>query len=423
MTDPILHEAAFLTREDLAEEFSDLLMDAGVLSVSTEDADADSPDEKPLYGEPGLEPEVQAWTRTRLKLLYEAGFDVRGAVRAAAEQLGIDTPAIESDTAVPDADWVRGTQAQFGPVKVSDRLWIVPSWNEPPVPDALNIRLDPGVAFGTGSHPTTHLCLAWLDENCPAGASVLDYGCGTGILAIAAAKVGAGLVRRRWKPPTSMPAKTTWTQSSCSPKICPKNALTSSLPTFSAILSKYWHRRSSTAPKRAARSFYRDFSRTRPTKSALATKSSGFASRFGRRTTAGFVFRVKKQLSPAFGKIPALDSMPGGAWRDSPVFFQEDFYGLRYALSLLRIRLARARQGNGGSYALKVSGLSAQFRRHVLSLEGSGRTLSGSNRRTAFPDGVFRCQTPPRRAFRHSDGSGHRSHFRNTCRPRSACTA
>ena len=84
MTDPILHEAAFLTREDLAEEFSDLLMDAGVLSVSTEDADADSPDEKPLYGEPGLEPEVQAWTRTRLKLLYEAGFDVRGAVRAAA---------------------------------------------------------------------------------------------------------------------------------------------------------------------------------------------------------------------------------------------------------------------------------------------------------------------------------------------------
>ena len=195
MTDPILHEAAFLTREDLAEEFSDLLMDAGVLSVSTEDADADSPDEKPLYGEPGLEPEVQAWTRTRLKLLYEAGFDVRGAVRAAAEQLGIDTPAIESDTAVPDADWVRVTQAQFGPVKVSDRLWIVPSWNEPPVPDALNIRLDPGVAFGTGSHPTTHLCLAWLDENCPAGASVLDYGCGTGILAIAAAKVGAGLVR------------------------------------------------------------------------------------------------------------------------------------------------------------------------------------------------------------------------------------
>lgn len=195
MTDPVLHEIAFLTREDLAEEFSDLLMDAGVLSVSTEDADADSPDEKPLYGEPGLEPEVQAWIRTRLKLLYEAGFDVRGAIRAAAEQLGIDPPAIESDTAVPDADWVRVTQAQFGPVKVSDRLWIVPSWNEPPVPDALNIRLDPGVAFGTGSHPTTHLCLQWLDENCPTGASVLDYGCGTGILAIAAAKVGAGLVR------------------------------------------------------------------------------------------------------------------------------------------------------------------------------------------------------------------------------------
>ena len=182
-------------REDLAESFSDLLMDEGVMSVSTEDADADSPDEKPLYGEPGLEPTVQAWTRSRLKLLYEEGFDVRGAVQRAAQALGIDTPALESDTAVPDADWVRVTQAQFGPVKVSDRLWIVPSWNEPPVADALNIRLDPGVAFGTGSHPTTHLCLQWLDENCPTGASVLDYGCGTGILAIAAAKVGAGLVR------------------------------------------------------------------------------------------------------------------------------------------------------------------------------------------------------------------------------------
>ncbi len=208
MSDPVLHEAALLTREDLAEAFSDLLMDEGVLSVSTEDADADSPDEKPLYGEPGLEPTVQAWTRSRLKLLYEDGFDLRGAVQRAAQQLGIDTPAIESDTAVPDADWVRVTQAQFGPVKVSDRLWIVPSWNEPPVPDALNIRLDPGVAFGTGSHPTTHLCLQWLDENCPAGASVLDYGCGTGILAIAAAKVGAGLVKGTDIDPQAVEAAT-----------------------------------------------------------------------------------------------------------------------------------------------------------------------------------------------------------------------
>lgn len=194
MTEPKLHEASFLTREDLAEGFSDLLMDQGVMSVSTEDADADSPEEKPLFGEPGLEPEVQAWTRTRLKLLYEEGFDVEGSIREAAARLGIEPPVLEGDAAVPDADWVRVTQAQFGPVKVSDRLWIVPSWNEPPVPDALNIRLDPGVAFGTGSHPTTHLCLQWLDENCPTGASVLDYGCGTGILAIAAAKVGAARV-------------------------------------------------------------------------------------------------------------------------------------------------------------------------------------------------------------------------------------
>ena len=167
-----LNEASLLCPENVAEDLADALMDAGVMSVSTEDADADSPDEVPLYGEPGLEPTTQAWRNSRLKLLVDESFDIGKAVRDASESLGIEPPALESVTPVPDADWVRVTQAQFGPTQVSPRLWIVPSWSEPPVADALNIRLDPGVAFGTGSHPTTHLCLEW-------------------ILAIAAAKLGA----------------------------------------------------------------------------------------------------------------------------------------------------------------------------------------------------------------------------------------
>ena len=97
-------------------------------------------------------------------------------------------------TAVAEQDWVRATQQQFGPIQISERLWIVPSWCEPPAPDAINLRLDPGLAFGTGAHPTTWQCLRWLDENLHEGQSVLDYGCGSGILAIAAKRLGAGEV-------------------------------------------------------------------------------------------------------------------------------------------------------------------------------------------------------------------------------------
>ena len=190
-----LREITVLCNQCAAEPLSDLLMDAGVMSVTTEDADADSLDEQPLYGEPGLEPATLAWRRSRLRLLVDDDFDAITNLAIASTSLGIETPAIESDSAVPDADWVKITQAQFQPTQVSDRMWIVPSWHQPPNPDAINIRLDPGVAFGTGSHPTTHQCLKWLDKNCPIGATVLDYGCGTGILAIAAAKAGAATVK------------------------------------------------------------------------------------------------------------------------------------------------------------------------------------------------------------------------------------
>ena len=190
-----MREITLLVNDRAAEVLGDALMDAGALSVSIEDADADTPDEQPLYGEPGLEPTKLAWKNSYLKVLVNDDFDFDLDMAIAVKGLGIEEPKLVSDEQVEDADWVRITQAQFQPVRVSDRLWIVPTWHEPPAGDtAINIRLDPGVAFGTGSHPTTHLCLKWLDANVKAGASVLDHGCGTGILAIAAKKVGAGEV-------------------------------------------------------------------------------------------------------------------------------------------------------------------------------------------------------------------------------------
>ena len=176
-----------------AELLADELLACGALSVAVEDADADTPDELPLFGEPGLEPDRLAWQHSRLRVLVEGDEDAaRHAVEAAVAPLKLATPLIESCAPVADADWVRATQAQFPPTRISDRLWIVPTWHDPPEPTAIAVRLDPGVAFGTGTHPTTQLCLAWLDEHVVPGARVLDYGCGSGILSIAAAKLGAG---------------------------------------------------------------------------------------------------------------------------------------------------------------------------------------------------------------------------------------
>lgn len=189
----MLVELTLSADERSAEALADALVEAGALSVSLEDANAETPDEQPLFGEPGLVPERHAWTASRLRVLVEDGVG-EAIVRAAAEAIGIAPPAIELRTAVVDTDWVRATQSQFPPTRISDRLWIVPTWHEPPDPSAVVVRLDPGVAFGTGTHPTTRLCLRWLDANLRAGASVLDYGCGSGILAIAAAKLGASRV-------------------------------------------------------------------------------------------------------------------------------------------------------------------------------------------------------------------------------------
>ena len=187
-----MREITLLVTGGAAEALGEALMEAGALSVTIEDADADTPDEQPQYGEPGLEPVHTGWDNSIVKVLVEDDFDFGLDLAIAAKAMKMPEPKIVADKPVENADWVRITQAQFQPVKVSERMWIVPTWHEPPAGDkAINIRLDPGVAFGTGSHPTTHLCLQWLDSHVLAHQSVLDYGCGTGILAIAAKKLGA----------------------------------------------------------------------------------------------------------------------------------------------------------------------------------------------------------------------------------------
>ncbi len=188
----MLREVTLLADEAHAESLADALLEAGALSVSVEDADADSEAEQALYGEPGLEPTRLAWRRSRLTILIDAGFELEATLDEAAAALGCPVPSVDSQTEVEDTDWVRETQAQFPPTQISERLWIVPTWHEPPAAAAINIRLDPGVAFGTGTHPTTRLCLMWLDQSLRGGETLLDYGCGSGILAIAARKLGAG---------------------------------------------------------------------------------------------------------------------------------------------------------------------------------------------------------------------------------------
>lgn len=174
---------------DAAERWADALLEAGALSVEAADASAGTAAETPIYGEPGTGGEV-SWPVVRLTALFGGDSDAENALSQAAAALGASLP-VYSMAAIPGDDWVRRSQAQFAPIRVSERLWIVPSWCTPPEADAINIALDPGLAFGTGAHPSTLLCLRWLAENLHRGASVLDYGCGSGILAIAAVKLGA----------------------------------------------------------------------------------------------------------------------------------------------------------------------------------------------------------------------------------------
>lgn len=184
---------ALETDANHAEALSDALMAAGAISVSVEDALAGTDEETPQFGEPGS-PTTPLWSESRVVALFEPSDDLIGRITAAAHEAGIDDlPEIELED-VAEQDWVRLTQSQFDPIRVTERLWIVPSWHAAPDPDAINLVLDPGLAFGTGSHPTTFLCLQWLTESLKGGETLLDYGCGSGILAIAAARMGTASV-------------------------------------------------------------------------------------------------------------------------------------------------------------------------------------------------------------------------------------
>lgn len=198
-----MRELVLICPEHQAEPLSDALLDAGVLSVTVEDADVDSEAENPLFGEPGMEPEVHAWQRNRIVALLPDGIDPAQLIEEAAQACDVTVNTADwSLRTVPDADWVRLTQSQFDPIQVGERIWIVPSWHRdhPDVPQsatepssAITLELDPGLAFGTGSHPTTHLCLEWLADHVQGDETLLDYGCGSGILAIAARKLGSGV--------------------------------------------------------------------------------------------------------------------------------------------------------------------------------------------------------------------------------------
>jgi ribosomal protein L11 methyltransferase len=175
-----------------ADAWADALLDAGASSVDVTDPAAGTAAEVPLYGEPG-EPTDGLWPVNRLTALFGPDANPDAALATAARALDRPAPSHETHP-VPEQDWVRATQAQFAPIPITDRLWIVPSWCTAPDPAAINLILDPGLAFGTGSHPTTRLCLRWLAMELTGGERVLDYGCGSGILAIAAAKLGAAEV-------------------------------------------------------------------------------------------------------------------------------------------------------------------------------------------------------------------------------------
>lgn len=178
---------------DLSEPLSDALMEAGALSVDVSDADAGTASEHPIFDEPGGAP-ASGWARARVAALFPESADLPAALAAAFEAARVPAGNAYEVHRVEDEDWVRRTQAQFTPQEVAPRLWIVPSWHALPDPGAVNVVLDPGLAFGTGTHPTTRLVLRWLATHVAGGESVIDFGCGSGILAIAAMKLGAGRV-------------------------------------------------------------------------------------------------------------------------------------------------------------------------------------------------------------------------------------
>lgn len=191
-----MYELVLRAPEALVDPVSEALMDElEALSVSVEDADVDTDAEQALFGEPGMPAPKSGWQRSTVKALFAEESQATEAAALLLAQDWADELHVQSLQAVQDQDWVRLTQSQFEPVQVTPAFWIVPSWHEPPAQAQQVIRLDPGLAFGTGTHPTTRMCLRWIAQQPPERRArwerVLDYGCGSGILAIGAALHGA----------------------------------------------------------------------------------------------------------------------------------------------------------------------------------------------------------------------------------------
>ena len=180
--------------QDQVELISDALMALDALSVSVEDADAHTDQEQALFGEPNMPAPAAGWLRSHLIALFVDEALARDAAKLLALQPFFENCALLGINLVPEQDWVRLTQSQFEPVPITPTFWVVPSWHEPPAGAQWVLRLDPGLAFGTGTHPTTRMCLKWIAQHPPKGQRVLDYGCGSGILAIGAAMLGAASV-------------------------------------------------------------------------------------------------------------------------------------------------------------------------------------------------------------------------------------
>jgi ribosomal protein L11 methyltransferase len=186
-----LFELALVCREADVEIVSDALMEIDALAVSVEDADADTEAEHALFGEPGMPAPAAGWERSVVKALFPTEPEATEAATLILAQDWATDVHVQAIQAVPEEDWVRLTQSQFAPVEITPEFWIVPSWHEAPPQAQRVMRLDPGLAFGTGTHPTTRMCLRWIATHVQPWSRVLDYGCGSGILAIGAALHGA----------------------------------------------------------------------------------------------------------------------------------------------------------------------------------------------------------------------------------------
>lgn len=189
-----MFELSLLCPQDRVEALSDALDALDALSVSVEDADAHTAAEQALFGEPGMPPPQNGWERSRVLALFPSQALAEDAATLLQAQDFFENCHLLGIHVVPEQDWVRLTQSQFTPVEITPDFWIVPTWHEPPAQAKIIIRLDPGLAFGTGTHPTTRMCLRWIAQHASQSGGlgrVLDYGCGSGILAIGAAKYGA----------------------------------------------------------------------------------------------------------------------------------------------------------------------------------------------------------------------------------------